>query len=270
MTSVAVPAPRAHHLPAALLAAVAVALVVGGAALAGDAGRLGAVLVLQALLVGAWVVATGAGAGTAGIGLAAAAGTVAALEVPERPGLGGLLAVLGPAFLVVVLGQMLRRDRHDVVAGLASGVLLVCAVAALAVLLLIGRPGASEGLLRSALLVIGAALVVGHLVDLVLPHPRLAPEVPRGLVALVLAVGAAVAVAVVRRADGGLADTVSAGTFGAVLGAVAALVAVAASYVAAEVGAGGGRGPRPPRTRRPAPLAPPARAAVGLAAPYPP
>ena len=239
--------PRTHHLPAALVAVVATALLVAAPQLLGDRGRVGAVLLLQLALVGAWVVGVGggrtpgvapAGIGTAVIGVAAAAGADLALELPRRPGLGGLLAVLGPALLVVVLDQMLRRSREDLVAALAGGVLLVCAVSALAVLLLLGG---SDGAGVSAVLAIGAALVVGHLVDLLLPRPQLAPDVPRGLVGLLLAIVAAVAVCYVRAGAGGLVDGVSAVLSGAVLGAVAALVALAGSYLAAEAGPAGGR-----------------------------
>jgi hypothetical protein len=238
--------PRAHHLPAALVTVLALALVVVGAGLGGDTARLAAVFVLQAGLVVAWAPATGTGrvVGTVVVGLAAAVGADVAIELPDRPDLSGLLAVLGPAFLAVVLDQMLRRDRRDTVAALAGGVLLVCAVTALSVLLLVARATtAGADLTTTALLVVGAALLVGHLVDLVLPRPQLASGVPRGLPGLLLAVLAGALTGFLRRGAGDLVDGVSAVTFGAILGAVAALVAIAASYVAAEADAGG-------RTRR--------------------
>jgi hypothetical protein len=225
---------RAHHLPAAGLVVLAVAALIGGTEFGGDAGRVGAVLLVQLALVAGFVLATGAGLGTAVIGVAASAGSVAALELPDHPHLGGLLAVLGPAFLAVVLDQMLRRDRHDMVATLSVGVLLVTAVSALAVWLLVGRSSDTDGLATSALLVVGVALLVGHLVDLVVPRPALALDVPRGLLGLVLAVAAGAAAAVVRRGVGGVGGALPAVTFGAILGAVAALVAVAASYVVVE------------------------------------
>jgi hypothetical protein len=238
--------PRTHHLPAALVVVVVTALLVVAAQLLDDRGRLGAVLLLQLALVGAWVLGVGggraagtapAGTGTVVIGVAAAVGADLALELPRRPGLGGLLAVLGPALLAVVLDQMLRRSRRDLVAGLAGGVLLVCAVSALAVLLLLGS--AAEGV--SAVLAVGTALVVGHVADLLLPRPQLAPDVPRGLLGLLLAVVAAVAVSYVRAGAGDLVDGLSAVVFGAVLGVVAALVALAGSYLAVEAGPVAGR-----------------------------
>jgi hypothetical protein len=229
--------PRAHHLPVALVAVVALVLLGGGAQLLGDSGRLVSVGVLQLALVVAWVAGTapGGAAGTALIGLAASLGADLALEVPDRPGIGNLLVVIGPGFLAVVLNQMLHRHRRAVTEALAGGVLMVCAVTALSTALLVGRPDTATGL--AALLAVGAALVVGHLVDLVLPRPQLAPDAPRGLPGLVLAVAAATGVAYARRGAGDLVDGLSAVIFGAVLGAVAALVAVAGSYVTAESGA---------------------------------
>jgi hypothetical protein len=234
MTDVEVLAPRAHHLPAVGATVLAVAVLVGAFEIGGGAVQVGAVLLVQLALVAGWVLTTGTGAGTAVIGVAASAGAVVVLEVPDRPELGGLLAVLGPAFLAVVLEQMLRRQRHDMVATLSSGVLLVCAVSALAALLLLGDTA------TPALLVVGAALVVGSLVDLVLPRPALAEGVPRGPAGLVLAVLAGAAVAILRRGALG-EDAVSAAGYGAVLGGVAALVAVAASFVCATAVPGGDR-----------------------------
>jgi hypothetical protein len=76
----------------------------------------------------------------------------------------------------------------------------------------------------------------------VVPRPALALDVPRGLLGLVLSVAAGAAAALFRRGVGGLDGVLSAVTFGAVLGAVAALIAVAASYVVVETDPGDGRG----------------------------
>ena len=232
---------RGHHLPAAGAAVVAVGLVVGLAHVLGDGGRLAAVLVLQLAFVVAWVIATGIEGflGQLAVGAAAAGAADLVIMLPETPHLDGLLAVLAVGFLAGILQQMLRRPRPALVASLAGGVLLLCAVCALSVLLLTGRAALGPALSSAAVLAVGAALVVQHLADLVLPRPPLAHGVPRGLAGLVLAVLAGAAVAWLRRGDGlvasgALPSTPAALLYGAVLGGAAALSGLAASFLVLE------------------------------------
>ena len=227
---------RAHHLPAAGCAAGAVALLVVLPELLGDLGRLAAVIVLQLGLVLVWVLVTGIQgfAGSLTVGAAAAVAADLVLALPGRPAMGGLLAVFGVGFLAAVLQQMLRRPRHDLVASLAGAALLLAVTGALATLLLLGRTDAGHGRARVALLAVGAALLVGHLVDLVLPRPQLADGVPCGLLGLVLAVVAGAAVAFLGRGISGTVDPLAAVIYGAVLGGVAALVSLAGSYLVVE------------------------------------
>ena len=81
------PSARGHHLPAAGLTVVAVALLVALPELLGDLGRLAAVLVLQLGLVLAWVLVTGIEgfAGSLAVGAAAAVAADLLLVLPERP-----------------------------------------------------------------------------------------------------------------------------------------------------------------------------------------
>lgn len=232
---------RVHHLPAAGLATLAVALLVGLPEILGDVGRLAAVLVLQLGLALAWVLATGIQgfAGSLGVGAAAAVAADLALVLPARPTMGGLLIVFGLGFLAVVLQQMLRRPRHELVASLSRSVLLFCAIGALAALLLLGRTPSGSGRAIVVLLAVGAALVVGHLVDLVLPRPQLAPGVPRGVPGLALSVVAGAVVTFLGRGVGDPAGGPAAVAYGAVLGLVAALMALAASYIVVEATARG-------------------------------
>ncbi|WP_051515824.1 hypothetical protein [Candidatus Blastococcus massiliensis] len=227
---------REHHLPAAAFAALAVALLVGLPEVLGQTGRLAAVLVLQLGLVLCWVLVTGvqgfAGSLTVGAGAAVAADL--ALVLPEDPEVGALLAVLGVGFLAAVLQQMMRRPRHELVASLSGVVLVLVAVASLATLLLLGRTDAGSDRALVALVAVGAVLVVGHLVDLVLPRPRLADGVPRGLVSLVLAVLAGVAAAFLAARTGEALDAQRSVVHGVVIGGVAALTALVASYVVVE------------------------------------
>jgi hypothetical protein len=230
---------RTHHAPAAGLVVVVTALAAVLSTTLDGAGRLGAVVVLQLALVAAWVVATGIRGflGSLCLGIAAAVGADLAMVLPARPELDALLAVLGLGFLAAVVHQMTRpAPRLYLVASLAGVVLLICSVCALAVLLGVGRIEDGERAVLTAVLAVGAALLVGHLVDLVLPRPQIAAGVPRGLLGLVLAVVAAVLVALLRRDGGTLLATMSAVTYGAALGGVAALMALGASYVVAERG----------------------------------
>ena len=228
---------REHHLPAAAFAVLAVALLVALPELVGQTGRLAAVLVLQLGLVLCWVLVTGAQgfAGSLAVGAGAAVAADLALVLPGDPELGELLAVIGIGFLAVVVQQMLRRPRHELVATLSVAVLMLVAVASLAALLLLGRTDAGAERAVVALLAIGTTLVVGHLVDLVLPRPQLADGVPRGLVGAVLALLAGAAVAVLA-ADlvGDVLDERRALVHGAVVSGVAALTALVASYVVVE------------------------------------
>ena len=232
---------RLHHLPAAGFAVIAVGLLLALPALFDDVGRLAAVLVLQLGLVLSWVSATGIQgyAGSLAVGAAAAVAADLVLVLPARPHLGDLLAVLGVGFLAVVLQQMLRGERQDLVASLSGGVLLLCVVGALAALLLVGEGRTRDDDALIALLAVAAALFVGSVVDLVLPRPRLADDVPRGLLGLVLAVVAAAAVAYVGRGAGTRLDAAEAVASGAVLGLVAGLTALAASYVVVELTSAG-------------------------------
>jgi hypothetical protein len=154
--------------------------------------------------------------------------------LPDRAQLDQLVVVLGLVFLAAVVHQMTRSPRRELVASLAGVLLLVCAVCSLAVLLMVGRTDGGPRLAATSVLIGGAALLVGHLVDLVLPRPRIAEGVPRGLLGLLAGILAAVAVGLLRRADAGFSDALSAVSAGAVLGAVAVLMGLGASYVVAE------------------------------------
>ena len=238
---------RAQHLPAAVLVVVVTAVLTVLPA-QGEFGRLLAVGLLQLALVGAWVVATGLRGfgGSVALGTAAAAGADAAMLLPDRPELDGLLAVLGLGFVAAVVHQMTRpAPRVYLVASLAGVVLLLCSVCALAVLLGVGRLDDGEQALGTAVLAVGAALLVGHLVDLVLPRPQIAAGVPRGLLGLVAAVLAAAAVTWFRRRPEDLFDTLGAAIYGGVVGAVAVLVSLAASYIVVQAD----RSARDPRRR---------------------
>jgi hypothetical protein len=233
------PSARAHHVPALGLSVVAVGLLAGLPAVLGDLGRLAAVLVLQLGLVLAWVLVTGIQSffGSLAVGAAAAVAADLLLGLSPHPALGGLLVVFGVGFLAVVVLQMFRRPRQELVASMSGAVLLFTVVGALAALLLLGRSDSGHALV--ALLAVGAALVVGHVVDLVLPRPALTDGVPHGLLGLLAAVLVGALVAFLGRDSGNALDGVAAVVYGAVLGMVASLMTLAAGYVVVGAHAAG-------------------------------
>lgn len=229
--------PIGHHAPAAALAAIATAALVLAPRQFGPTGLLVTVVVAQVGLIAAWSRATGTrgylGSLVIGAGTAVAADTV--LAVQEEPDLGPLAGVLALAFMGALLHQLTRSTpRRLATASLAGISTLAVTLIAMSALLLLYRITDGSAVYVAVVAATGGAVVVGHVVDLLLPFPRITPDVPRGLSALLLSVGTAIAAAVVLSDPHGLIDSVGAAIVGAILGLVSALLAVAASYIAAE------------------------------------
>jgi hypothetical protein len=240
--SATVGAYRAPAGDAGLVPALAAALVVGGGLTL--TGRLGAtallagIAVTQAVFAWAWI--DGAGLrgvrGTVVVAALAAAGADVAVSLFPHGRLGALLIVLGLAAPVLFASQLLRGAARTQVTGALS-------VAAVAVLGCVGvaalaqvrhefaatGDGATAAVAAAA--VPAAALVVGYLVDMVVPTPRFDRRVARGVPALLasVAVGVAVGYLLLRHVAGfGAAP----GVFvGAALGVLAGLLAVATAFV---------------------------------------
>jgi hypothetical protein len=233
------PAGRVRAQQAAA-AGMAVATAVG-LAVAVQFGRTGLVAglgVLQGLLVLAWVVGTGLPGRVGGllIGAGAAAGADAALLLRQPATLAALLGVLALSVPVLLVHQLSRGVLRVRVTESLSGVTVLCtAVAALAAHVALARAVDGPRLVSATVLAAGLALVIGHLVDTVLPVPRLSPEVPHGL----LGVGLAVAVGALVGAGHALGapriDLAGGATLGSLVGGVAALVAVGVGYLAQTV-----------------------------------
>lgn len=226
-----------HHAPAGLLVAVATVALILVPQRFGPSGLLVTVVVMQAGLIGAWARATGTrgyiGSLVIGTGTAMSADTILALQ--SEPDLGPLAAVLALAFLAGILHQLSRSaPRRLATASLAGVSTLAVTLVAMSALLLLYRVTDGSGFYVAIVVASGGAVAVGHLVDLMLPMPRITPDVPRGLTALVLSVGTAIAAAVTLSDAEGLMESLGAAMVGAILGLVAALLAVAASYIAAQ------------------------------------
>ncbi len=235
------PAGPTPRVDAALVGSlVAVLVVAGGLCVTARVGALAllvAVAVTQAVFAVSWVFGTVVPGRKGALVIAALAcgGADATVSVWPHGRLGTLLAVLGLAVPVMFFHQLTRgAARTRIVESLASIAVLVVAVVALPALLQLRHEFVDQrlgGIVVTAVVgCVGAALIVGYLIDLVLPLPRFDPDVPRGMLALVgsAVVGAAVGyLALDKHAefDGGRSVFL-----GAALGAVAALLAVAVAF----------------------------------------
>lgn len=226
----------------ALIPTLAAALVIGlGLALAARAGAaqlLVAVAVVQALLAVAWVLGTVIPGRIGGLVIATLAAVAAdvATSVWPHGRLGTLLAVLGLAVPVMFVHQLARgAARVQVVSSLSAVGLLVLGEVALPAFLQLRHEFASPDphgrVAATATAAAAGALVVGCLVDLMLPAPRFDPAVPRGLLGLIASAGfgGSIGYLILHGAagfDGGRA------TFaGAAVGALAGLLAIASAFV---------------------------------------
>ncbi len=229
--------PLGHHGPAGISAAVATAALILAPRALGPTGLLVTVVVMQIALIGAWSRATGTrgyvGSLVIGAGTAVVSDTVLALQ--SAPDLGPLAAVLGLAFLAALVHQLSRSaPRRLATASLAGISFLAVILIAMSTLLLLYRITDGSEVYVAVVAATGGSIVVGHFVDLVLPLPRITPELPRGLTALLISVGAAIAAAVTLSGPINLIESLGAAIVGAILGLISALLAVAASYIAAE------------------------------------
>jgi hypothetical protein len=144
---------------------------------------------VQALFVLAWTVATRPPAPrvVAAVGLAAALAADAAAVMTRPASLAPLAYVTAGALLAGVLGQLSRpAGRVRVTESLGSTLVVVLGVVAFSTLIVLTRHSAGTQALVSCLFAAGVALFVARLTDVVLPYPRLAPQVPRGGLGVVL------------------------------------------------------------------------------------
>lgn len=233
---------RAPAGDARLVPALVAAVVVGGelalTAYVGATALLIGIAVAQAVFAWSWI--DGASAvplrGPLVVAALAAGGSDVAVSLFPHGRLGALLIVLGLAVPVLFAHQLLRgAARTQVTGALSAAAVTVLGCVGIAALLQVRHEFASTGdgstAATAAAAVPAAALVVGYLVDMVVPVPRFDRRVARGAPALVasVAVGAAVGYLLLRDVTGfGAGPSVFAG---AALGVLAGLVAVATAFV---------------------------------------
>jgi hypothetical protein len=187
---------------------------------------------VQALFVLAWTMATRPPGllVVAAVGILTAGVADAAAVLPTVATIAPLGYAAAAGFLVSVLGQLLRRtDRARVTESLGSTLVLVVGVVAFATLIVLTRRPVGTQAIVVCLTATGLALLVARLADAFLPWPRLADQVPRGAIGVIV---------------GAMAGTVAAAALGGYINGFtprsAALVGMAAAGAAvlADLGVG--------------------------------
>ena len=222
---------------------VAAAVLGGGVTLAARSSAnalLVAVAVVQALLALAWVFGTAMPGRKGALVLAAGAAVASDVTTSVWPHdrLGTLLAVLGLAVPAMFAHQLMRgAARVQVVSSLsATAVLVLGEVAAAALLQLrheFGHTGGGGGdhVASTAAAAVGGALVIGCLVDILLPAPRFDPSVGRGLLGLIASAGLGGSLGYLMLHGHAHFGGGRATFMGGALGALAGLLAVACAFV---------------------------------------
>jgi len=182
------PTRRLLALSVALFAAVlGFGLLVGAQALPGSYAIV--IFAVQLFFVLAWTVALRPPGPwvVGGVGVAAAAGADLAAVVPTHASLAPVGYVTVGAFILGVIGQLLRgAGRQGVTESLGAGLAVVVGVVAFAALLVLARHPLGTQAIVVCLSAAAVALVVARLVDVVLPFPRTSPEVSRGTIGVVV------------------------------------------------------------------------------------
>ncbi len=196
------------------------------------------VFTVQVLFVLAWTMVTRppALAVVLGVGVVAAvaADTVAVRTAEAR--LTPLLYVAVGGVLFAVLGQLVRRvDRVRVTDSLRTTATIVFGVVALATLIVLSRIPAGTQAITVCLTASAVALAVARAADAVAAWPRLAPQVPRGAAGVV---GGAMVGTLVSALLGSYLVTPFTPTRAAIIGLVAAVVAVLADLAVGYAEAG--------------------------------
>lgn len=241
VTADTAPGEVAEEADLSLVTTLVTALTVGaGLVLAGRAGAaalLVGVVLVQALLAVAWSFGTGMPGRRGALVIAglACAGADVAVSVWPDGRLGALLAVLGLAVPVMFVHQLMRGAvRVQVVSSLGAVAFLLLAEVSLAALVQLRHEfGTNLGGTVAATVLAAAAggLVIGCVVDLLLPAPRFDAAVPRGLLGLIASAGLGGSVGYLMLKDQAEFGAARATVTGAALGALAGLLAVAVAFV---------------------------------------
>ncbi|GGK82573.1 hypothetical protein GCM10012284_15690 [Mangrovihabitans endophyticus] len=209
---------------------LAFGLVVGAQTTGPDARTSYAAVIfgIQALFLFAWMTATRPPAAPVITGIGAVVGllTVYIAATSASVSLLSLFWVALAGLFAAVVAQLVRAgDRHRIRESFGNTAAVVFGVAAFAMLVLLTRKPTGTQSLLVCVSTAGLAVLLARLADAVYPKPRLAPQVPRGGIGVVL---------------GAMVGTLGASALGSVLvlpftpakGAVLGLVAAGVAVVA--------------------------------------
>lgn len=123
----------------------------------------------------------------AAVGLLTALAADVAAVWPQQATVAPLGYVAAGGFAVGVIGQLVRREgRIRATESLSATLVIVVGVIAFASLIVLTRLPLGTQAITVCLSAAGVALVTARLADTVTPWPRLAPQVPRGALGIVL------------------------------------------------------------------------------------
>jgi hypothetical protein len=180
---------------------------------------------VQFLFVGTWTVASRPPAPRVVFGVGVAVGIAANIAaVMVRPAsLAPLAYVTAAGFIVGVIGQLSRpAGRIRVTESLGSSLIVSLGAVSFATLIVLSKQPAGTQSIVGCLAAAGVAVAFARLADIVLPVPRMSPQVPRGGFGVVLGAMAGTAAA---GAVGGYLDGIDPQKT-AIAGLVTAIVAV--------------------------------------------
>lgn len=222
-------------------------MVAGSCLLLAAASRLGtgwllvAVAVTQLLLVTGWVrlLAPRGAAGVLAVALSAAlAADVVVAVAPDRD-IEALAAVVGLALPASLLHQLVRRGRQRAAESMAATAGAVVLVVATAMIVPLAEGAAGRAAAGTALLAVAVAVLLARVAEAALRSVAVVPGTDRGWLGLLVAVGAGTVAGALLALPLDLPATgaddriaLPALAVGAVLGLVAAALAVAADLFA--------------------------------------
>lgn len=121
------------------------------------------------------------------VGLLTALGADVAAVAPPQATVAWLGYVAAAGFAAGVVGQLVRREgRIRVTESLGATLVVAVGVIAYATVIVLTRLPSGTQAILICLTAAGVALVVARVADAVAPWPRLAPQVPRGALGVVL------------------------------------------------------------------------------------